>query len=318
MCDVWRRPASEELEPCEYRKLPNSLVYINVSGGEPFLRKDLVEIVEALRYACPKAEICISTNGILTDRIQDQMLRIIEIDPSVRIMISVDGVGDVHDNIRGVKGAFDAAIASLTSLKEMGVKKLGVASIAANCNLGKIGSVMQLAKKMKIDFTFNGVPNRSDLTLLSERYTFNDLDLLKDQIDDIVDAFLRSFVPRNWVRAYVNSGTFDYVLSGKRRIPCFAGTDFFFMAPNGDIYPDMVLGYKLGNIKKQSFEQIWMSERAEAFRRKINDVSNCETQCWMLCTVWPHMRRNKLNVMKWVAINKLKAHLGIRASPIQV
>lgn len=317
MCDNWRRPPLEEMEPHEYSKLPRSLVYVNVSGGEPFLREDLPEIVDAIRNSCPRAEICISTNGILTAKIQEQMKRIIRTDPSIRVMISIDAIGALHDKIRGVPGAFDAAMASLRYLKELGIRKLGIASIATNDNFGEIHRVMQLAKDLKVDFTFVGVPNVSELTLSMHQYKFDDLDRLRNEIERIDAAFLESSSPRNWVRAYCNSGAYYYATTGKRKLPCFAGTDFFFLGPDGGVHPDMVLGFEFGNIRRASFEEVWGSAKAMEFRRDMEDGRNCSSPCWMMCTVWPHMRRHKLHVIRWILTNKLRVHLGLPVVPVQ-
>jgi radical SAM protein with 4Fe4S-binding SPASM domain len=319
MCDVWRRPALEEIEPREYRKMPSSLRLVNISGGEPFLRNDLAEIVQFLREACPTAEIDISTNGLLTKQIEHQTSAILRTCPSIRVMVSIDGVGSLHDKIRGVEGAFDTAIQSLEFLKRAGVRKLGIAAVATNENLGHIHEVMKLAKQLNIDFSFSGVPNQSAITLSMKRYEFHSLDKLKTEFEQIDAALLRSFSPRNWVRAYCISGVHYYALTGKRKLPCYAGTDFFFMTPDGNIYPNMILGqgYEFGNIREASFEDIWQSRRAEEFRKAIGNGFQCKTPCWMLCTVWPHMRRNKLAVLRWIVSNKLKAHRGMPPTPVQ-
>ncbi len=61
MCDIWKKPACKEIEPRLYAKLPGSLKYINISGGEPFLRKNLPEVIAVLSATCNEPRIGIST-----------------------------------------------------------------------------------------------------------------------------------------------------------------------------------------------------------------------------------------------------------------
>jgi hypothetical protein len=88
------------------------------------------------------------------------------------------------------------------------------------------------------------------------------------------------------------------------------------MTPDGDIHPDNVLNWNFGNIKNHTFDEIWRSGKADEFRNKVN-INNCPNPCWMLCTVFPHMRRNALNCIKWVLINKFKVNAGMNFSPVQ-
>jgi radical SAM protein with 4Fe4S-binding SPASM domain len=317
MCDNWKRPPTEELAPEEFSKLPKSLRYINLSGGEPFLRDDLAEIVQVLHTSLNKPKIDISTNGFLTDKIEVQMKKILSIGARVGVRISVDGIGARHDQVRGTKGAYDKAIASVKLLQKMGLKDLGIGCVASNYNIDQLQEVVKLAKRLKVDFMCAGVVQNSELTFSKNNKPIQDLAELKRQLDYVATEQLKTFSPRNWVRAYIGSGLYYFASTGTRKIPCSAGISFFFMTPNGDIYPDMVCGYKLGNIKTESFEEIWFSDHATEFRNKLNDISQCPTPCWMTCTVFPWMRRHKLQVAKWMFFNKIKAHFGLTIAPCQ-
>lgn len=69
MCNIWKSPPSRVIPPETFAKLPSSLKTINVSGGEPFLRDDLPEIVRCIKSACPASRIIISTNSLQPERI---------------------------------------------------------------------------------------------------------------------------------------------------------------------------------------------------------------------------------------------------------
>lgn len=317
MCDIWQRPFCEEIEPRIYSKLPSSLRIINISGGEPFLRKDLPEIISVLAKTCNKARLGISTNGLLSSRIKECMETILSRRiKNVSINVSIHGIGEFHDNVMGIKGAFERAINTVQILKDIGVNDLGIAYTATNHNIGQLPKVIELARELDVQYTFCGLAHSSELMFKSVKEPIKDLKELNDRLEELTKGHLKSLYPRDWFRAYIDSGNYYYAKTGKRKIPCGAGLDWFFIDPNGDIYPDNILNFNFGNIKDQPFDDIWHSENANEFRAKVN-IYNCPNPCWMLCTVFPYMRRDRLNCLKWILKNKLKAHVGMRFSPIQ-
>ena len=122
MCGTWRHPSkeAEEFSPDLLRKLPGGFGRLNITGGEPALRRDLGEICDIL---APKAErLEISTNGYFTDR----LVAAARAHPGLTVRISVEGVGEVNDRIRGVDGGFERAVRSFDELRAAGVKQPGL------------------------------------------------------------------------------------------------------------------------------------------------------------------------------------------------
>ena len=70
MCDIWQYGRGPEMTPADYRRLPRSLQEVNISGGEPFLRKDLPELVNTIREHIPGVRVIISTNALMPPRIE--------------------------------------------------------------------------------------------------------------------------------------------------------------------------------------------------------------------------------------------------------
>ncbi|TET11796.1 radical SAM protein, partial [Candidatus Aerophobetes bacterium] len=102
MCDIWKRESGQEMEPSFYQRVPSSLREINITGGEPFLREDLPEVIEVIHNRCDSPRIVISSNGLLSERIEDSMNRIVKVDPKIAVRISIDAVGKKHDELRGI------------------------------------------------------------------------------------------------------------------------------------------------------------------------------------------------------------------------
>ena len=118
MCDSWKLKGHHDLEIEEiesiFRQLPR-LDAVRLTGGEPFVRTDLLEIVElVVRYLRPFG-IHITSNGFLTDRIIELCEKRSRVVP-LQIMISMDGLAEQHNHIRGNKNAFGCAMKTIESL----------------------------------------------------------------------------------------------------------------------------------------------------------------------------------------------------------
>ena len=318
MCDVWRlSDHGYELEPELFAKFPTCLRNVNITGGEPFMRKEIAQIIGVLRKSNPKLRMVISTNGLAPKLIRTRIDDVIQADPKIGLRISIDGIGKYQQVSRGMENAFEKCLESMEILKSKGIKDLGFSYTAGNFNTDQIRAVHALAEKWKVQFTFCGISHNSEFYFTKDRNKpIEDLNVLGEQLDYVRALDLKSFNPKRWFRAFYESGVVPHASTGTRDMPCFAGTSFFFMEPDGSIVPDPVLHTVFGNIRDQDFEELWYSDTAVEFREKIANVHQCPNQCWMSCTVAPWMRKNKVKVMRWIFKNKLKAHLGMSLDTI--
>jgi hypothetical protein len=143
---------------------------------------------------------------------------------------------------------------------------------------------------------------------------FYDRTKVAREVEGLVTSMLRTNKPKNWFRAYLNLGLIEKILGHDRLIPCTAGSDFAFIDPWADVWACNVRSdLPLGNIQKQSWDEIITSERA---RETIGKVKACAQNCWMVTTARTAMRSNlapqlpKWGPMQWVLWNKLKVSLG--------
>ncbi|MBN1824849.1 MAG: radical SAM protein [Candidatus Eisenbacteria bacterium] len=306
MCSIWKHPSTDDLRPEEYRFLPDSLRYVNLSGGEPFLRDDLPEIVRVVKERVPRAKTIISTNGFLTGRIAERMPEILKADPSIGVGISIDGMGATHDRVRGIPGGFDKCMNTLETLKSLGMTNLRLAFTVVRENVEELGAVYALTKKLGIQFTLAVAQDSPHYFRADEDHSVH-ADKLREHLGPLAEDLLRSAGPKNWLRAFFAHGLFRYAAGAGRPFVCNAGSDFFFVGPNGNIYPCNILDDVMGNVRESSFDEIWNSERAETIRRKVRA---CDLRCWMICTARADMKRNAPRVLSWIARNKAAAHAG--------
>lgn len=307
MCNIWQEKPGVEVPASFYERLPSTLRNINLTGGEPFLRKDLPEIVEVIKKRCHDPRMVINSNGFMPELIEKAAKKIISISGKTGIRVSLDGIGEAHDKTRGVPGAFDRSVRTLKLLKGAGVKDLGIAFTAVGGNVSEMEKVYALSKELGVEFTV-AVAHSSEVYFKADN-TGNKIDpgALREQFGRLVKSELRGLHPKRWYRAYFEWGLYNYALGKGRLIDCKALGDFFYLDPKGDIYPCNVLNRPLGNLVEQDFDTLWNSPEALATRRV---VSSCPYNCWMVCTVAPEMRKNPLKPLGWILPNKIKAHFG--------
>lgn len=128
-CNIWQydKPLAlkEEITLAELERnlfgsrALDDVADIGVTGGEPFLRRDLAEVCRSMYHHFPKAHIGVVTNGLLPDRIAETTAAIVHTNPGreFSVALSVDGYGETHDQVRGVPGNFARVLQAIELLK---------------------------------------------------------------------------------------------------------------------------------------------------------------------------------------------------------
>lgn len=294
MCNTWKFPSDpkEELDVKYYERYPN-VKFLNITGGEPFLREELEDIVRIVR---PKAErICVSTNGYFTDRV----IALAEKFPTLGFRISLEGLPAANDELRGIKDGFDHGLRTLLQLRRMGIKDIGFGFTASDRNSTDILELYELAKGLDLEFAtacvHNGFYFHKDDNAVQKK------EEVSESFRTLIRELFKTKKPKNWFRAYFNHGLINYANGGERLLPCEMGSDIFMMDPFGEIYPCNVLEESMGNIKDATFDEIWNSPRADEVRKMAR---NCGKNCWMIGSVSPAIKKNMPQVIKWIFKNK--------------
>lgn len=307
MCNVWKHPTrvEEEFKPALLEKLP-PLRFANITGGEPFVRDDLDEIVTIVARKARRTVI--STNGWMTDRI----LTLADKHPGIGIRISIEGLPAANDELRGVKDGFDQGLRTLLELQRRGFKDIGFGITVSDRNAKDMLELYQLAKAMRVEFATAAVHNSYYFHKYDNRITKPDE--VAAAFEELVFELLKTNRVKNWYRAYFNYGLIQYVRGRKRLLPCEAGTENFFLDPWGEIRPcngmeESVWCASMGNLHDHSFEEIWNSEQARKVREQVR---NCPKNCWMIGTAAPVMKKYFAKPTLWVIRNKLRVVVGRR------
>jgi len=306
MCNIWREPPGEELAPEEFRRLPRTLRDINITGGEPFLRDDLVEIVRILDERCNHPRMVISTNGFERRRIMHAAPELMKIGSNVGLAVSLDGIGEKHDDIRGIPGGFDKVVETLTQLRTIGYRNVRVAFTAQRENVKHLGAVYDLSRQFGYEFTTSVAQNSEFYFSTAENQTVDPLDL-ESELRYVMRKELLSLSPKRWLRAYFYTGVLRYNVSKERILACRAGTDSFFMDPDGSVYPCLTLNRLMGSIRTRAFEDIWNGASADEVRSMVD---RCSQPCWMICTARTAMMRRPQEPARWILANWLRIIAG--------
>ncbi len=296
MCNTWQFPTKpeEEIKAADLVSLP-ALKFCNITGGEPFLRTDLIEIVKLVKS---KAErVVISTNGYFTDR----MVALAKEIPDVGFRISLEGLPSANDELRGITDGFDHGLRSLLKLKNMGVKDLGFGLTVSDRNAKDLLELYDLAKYLNLEFAtailHNGYYFHKTDNSIKEKY------LVIGEFNKLIRELFKTKRLKNWYRAYFNYGITNYVKGNKRLLPCEMGEDIFLVDPYGDIKPCNVVDVTMGNIKKKPFPEIWNSPEAKEARKAAR---NCGKNCWMVGSVSPAMKKDLWTPTLWILKNRSK------------
>ena len=294
MCHTWKFPTKqeEEIKVAYLEKLPQ-MKFTNITGGEPFLRKDIDEIVDVVKRKTKR--MVISTNGFFTERI----VSLAKKHPDIGIRISLEGLPKTNDNLRGIKNGFDSGLRTLIQLKHLGLKDIGFGITVSDVNAGDLLELYKLAKTMKIEFATAIVHNSYYFHKMDNK--IEEKDKVSSEFRKLVTEFLKSNKIKDWFRAYFNYGIINYIYGGKRPLPCEVGSEVFYLDPFGEIRPCNAMEQTMGNIKEMSFEKIWQSQQADDIRKK---VAYCEKNCWMIGSASPAMKKYISKPTRWILENK--------------
>lgn len=300
MCNTWQHPSrpEDELRPQDLASLPR-VKFANITGGEPFLRTDIDDFVEVLRTKA--ARIVISTNGYFTDRVLELARRY----PDLGFRISLEGLPAANDELRGIKDGFDHGLRTLLGLRSLGLKDIGFGITLSDRNAGDLLELYQLADAMGLEFATAAVHNNYYFHKFDNR--IESKSLVAGNLEELARLLLATKRPKNWFRAWFNMGLANYVLGGERLLPCEMGTDIFFVDPFGVIKPCNGMDAPMGSLKEKPFAEIWHSAEAVAVREQ---VCKCDSDCWMIGSVAPVMKKRVMLPAVWVLRSKLTHHLA--------
>jgi MoaA/NifB/PqqE/SkfB family radical SAM enzyme len=304
MCDSWKKESPDDLSLEEiegiFRQLP-PLDAVRLTGGEPFVRKDLLEIAHLAQRHLKPLFLHVTTNGFLTDKI----VRFCEgRDKSIplEMLISIDGLKEKHNYVRGKETAWDSVMKTLNELaprrKELGLR-LGVNQTIVDADgvehykklrdflkpLGVHNNVV-MAYDASATYTLGTEIAPDQIGKFSTFGEFSD-DHLRELMGEI-EKDLASFPWRERLaKRYYLRGIRNRLLhdTNSPNPKCVALGAHMRLYPNGDIPVCQFNSKRVGNLRKQSFQDIWFGENKEIEKQR-EWVRKCPG-CWAECEILP-------------------------------
>ena len=296
MCDCFKHPTKpeEEITLDVIRKLPE-MAFTNITGGEPFIRRDIPDIVRELYKKSDR--IVISTNGYFTDRI----ISLCREFPKVGIRISIEGLQKTNDSIRGIPDGFKRGYGTLTTLVDMKHPDVGFGMTVQDMNCNDLVPLYLLSDQMGMEFATAALHNSFYFRKYDNKIV--DRKRVAENFAKLINELLKSNSPKKWFRAYFNHGLINYIYGNQRLLPCDMSRNAFFIDPYCDVIPcnGMVQKAVMGNLKEQEWEELWNSEQARQVRRITKE---CGRNCWMIGSASPAMHRYIWIPAWWVIKHK--------------
>lgn len=298
MCDCFKDPTkpSEEITLDDIRKLPE-MAFTNITGGEPFIRKDIPEIVEELYKKSDR--IVISTNGYFIDRIIELCKRF----PKVGIRISIEGFESTNNAIRGLPDGFNRGYTTLKTLVEMGHPDVGFGMTVQDMNCEDLVPLYKLSNELNMEFATATLHNsfyfRKTDNKINNKYR------VAQCFEALNNELLKSKSPKKWFRAYFNHGLINYIYGNKRLLPCDMSSNAFFIDPFCDVIPCNGMAKKavMGNLRVvKDWNELWTSEQAAQVR---GNAKKCDKNCWMIGSASPAMHKYIWIPAWWVIKHKI-------------
>jgi len=282
-CNVYEKN-SFELSIEEWRKIFLELgqvpFWVTISGGEPFLNKWLPDLTCLLYDTCKPAIINIPTNGLLIDRIPDYVNRIVAHcrRASVVVNVSIDAIGQLNDEIRGVPGAYNKAVSTFKSLKSLKLPNLsvGIHTVISRYNVDLIPQIYTTLIALNPDSYITEIAEeRVELGTIG-------VDITPDQqrYEKVADYLIARLKKERFKRLGKVTRIFriEYyemvkrILRERRQVvPCYSGFASAHIAPDGNVWMCCIKAESIGDLKtvNYSFRDLWLGEKAERMRAKI-------------------------------------------------
>ncbi|GAB4167893.1 MAG: hypothetical protein Kow00108_00620 [Calditrichia bacterium] len=312
-CNVYTRKADiltlEEFDQI-FKSMGKAPFWFTFSGGEPFLRKDIADVIRCAYDHTKPGVINIPTNGLLFERIPVEAEKIISHckESDVIINLSLDQIGEEHDKIRNVPGNWEKSMKTFKALREL--KKypnftLGIHTVISNFNVHQFPEFYpKLVEMMGADsFITEIAEERNELLTIGTGITpkledyRNAIAVLKKEMRERKTSGVASIASAFRYEYYeLVQKILEYQ---KQVIPCYAGHISCQISAEGEIWPCCIRADSMGNLRDNDYDftKVWKSHTASKIRTSIK---NRECHCPLANASYTNMLVSEKTVAKVV------------------
>ena len=291
MCNDWNRKSSNEMKPDEIIGIFRDDVFsemetLKVTGGEPTLRGDIVYMIREIRKIRPNIIVGVNTHGMDTEKTESFAENCLGDNGQLDVRISLDGIGEVHDMVRGVKGAYKKASSTIEMLKSLKRKHSGL-TYGLSVTLTPINH----SQLQPIFARFSGDNIRISYRFASNSHVYHSSDM-EFQYDDDIERTLE-WIEENSDNFFASSLPL-WFRHKERPVECFNGIENCYIDPKGNIYP-CIYKESFGNVRNGDVGDVWSSKEAD---KKRYEISGCR-DCWTECQSWVDIKADYFAERSW-------------------
>lgn len=315
---------SDDLSLEQIKSLSSKLGNISnllLSGGEPVLRKDFLEIIDIFIKNNRMKSFTIPSNGMAKNLICNTVNQILNKYPEIylQVCVSLDGPQKLHDKLRGVDGAYEKAIETIKVLEKLAKQyeklSFNINTVINPANVSLIGEIIRRVKSLDMQCYTHSFEIVRPKNIKAQKAAFDDSSVLKKAYNVILkykdENYLRrlncSVFKKTILGAcqYANiyslyKTQFDYLIKGKNwPMECCAGLDNNVIYNNGDL-AICELQEPIANIRdisgKDSLNKI--------FEGKRNQIKKCS--CTHLCYILLSMYKSKKMLFVLMPLRAIK------------
>jgi Fe-coproporphyrin III synthase len=306
-CNIWKRKPEGELTLAQIKQsliqdpLLKSLESVGITGGEPFLRKDLIDICLSFSRAFPNVHIGVASHGMTGLKITERSLMIRDALPAGKfsMSISIDGLENEHDTVRGIPGAFEKTMQTVRALKAEGMN-LCLSFTLTPSNFKSVMYVYELARETGVGFITRFAQNSPYYGNLEKNFTQDPswVNEATSLLNSVIGRILETYdLQQNTIDPYIYFliKAPEYTFMRKRLLPCYSGSHSLFIDSFGNVYPCIMLQEAIGNLLSESLTSLYHSTSASRIRE---DIAQKKCNCWTECETIRNLEAEQ-DVLRW-------------------
>jgi MoaA/NifB/PqqE/SkfB family radical SAM enzyme len=297
MCDIWKINKEDkslikkELSIQEIinfldqnKESLKKLKNIGITGGEPTLKKGLPELFRYLSVNFPNTGVGLQTHGLFPKTQLPILEELYSIYPSMGLAVSLDGGEEIHEKVRGVKGAYQRAITTIKGAKQIGIKEITVGLTISKENIVDIPKVRAVCQELECEFScFLAEAGDYFSNSNNENLGFNDAE--KQAVVSALESFKYHY--------YMDNTRLQLLNKRLREINCYSGQSSIVLDPYGNIKPCLILDEVFGNIKTATLKEIFASVQSKRI-----ELKKCK-KCFLQCEVGTSVLMDFTDLIKW-------------------
>ncbi|MDG4720120.1 MULTISPECIES: radical SAM protein [Thalassospira] len=289
MCDIWRYKSQDatgnELQGIFTNPYLHKIRDFGITGGEPFIRADITNVIEQAITNIPNLrQIAITTNGFNTERIKATLPKMIDLvrPKSIKLLItvSVDGLGETHNQSRGVPNVWDKVKCTLDYIQKLKDPEI---SLSTACTISRVNANIEQLQNLDTYMKENKIPIIYRLAVYVSRIYNNELMKVWGISPETPEAravttFLKEVVSSsrysgrsefyNFIIAYLSGHYNIDTIPDNIRPRCKEQYDGGMLDSNGDLYVCSVSGQKIGNVLTDQIEPAQIRAARKLVREK--------------------------------------------------